>query len=315
VTAPRAARALAGTAATLLAAAAAHGGAHVELARCPTLDGPALERAIAVELPAAPADRELAVVVTCPDATTADLHVVPAPAGGPLRRTVDLADLAEPLRIRLVALAVAELMRTALDLGAAGAGAPTAPIDVRVAAPPSDVPDNDAALHRRLPVRPAGHPMQLAARLGLRTYPQLAVPMTNLELEAVRGAVSVGVVAAIGEREVELGTLRPGLAAATLGIALVCVAGTIEWCARLRAQAGIAIVGGSAARPDTVTSTAVAGYAQLGAQLEAAWPIGAVALLGAVDAGWAEGLIGSAGDEDGVRLDGAVISAGVGVRW
>ena len=45
------------------------------------------------------------VVVTCPDAVTAHLRVAPAPAAGPLARSLDLGDVPGDLRVRLIALA------------------------------------------------------------------------------------------------------------------------------------------------------------------------------------------------------------------
>jgi len=100
----------------------------VDLARCTAFDARALAKAIARELPANSGTSPFAVIVACPDLVTANLHVEPVPADGPIARSLDLGEVPGDLRVKLLALAIAELAEAAATARLpAGATGPTKP--------------------------------------------------------------------------------------------------------------------------------------------------------------------------------------------
>jgi len=151
-----------------------------DLAGCPTFDRAALSRAISTELGPDRADGRV-VVVTCPDAVTAHLRVAPAPAAGPLARSLDLGDVPGDLRVRLIALAVAELLAAAsLVEEAASPPGPPAGVDPRPRRPGGDVRDPTAM--RDVDPTVAASPRRPAA--GSTPGLQAAVPPGRAEVLA-----------------------------------------------------------------------------------------------------------------------------------
>jgi hypothetical protein len=337
----------------------------VDLDRCEALDRNAVRKAVDAELAGLAADKlaavgDRAVVVACPDAVTAHLQLEPAPASGPIARSLDLGEVPGELRPRLVALAVVEVVEVAALIGA-GAIEPPAPVEP--SAPPPDKasgidpsplgdtppprvivtpagfagdgPGGPGALPggqgdgpvdtgRRLASRRAlgdgGHWLAgrgYTPRAGVRVYPGNAVPMIAAGFEVTFGVISVGVTGAFGQTDDPLGTVRPYLVAATGGVTVACGRqGKLEACASGRVTAGLAGVTASATdAANTTGNDATAPYLEVGGQLELAWRGRERAGVLAVDAGWAEGLVANAGMREAARLDGAVLTTTIGVRW
>ena len=329
----------------------------VDLDRCAALDSLALRKAVDAELAAVPYERRIAVgdrviVVECPDAVTANLRLEPSPASGPVARSLDLGEVPNELRPRLIALAVVALV----DVGAMIAPhAPLAPDGPR--GPPQPVRpsgvDPTPFTHGNTPVAPApafrtpattnatatitthyaARPSladgtgglwrgrAVTPRIGVRIYPSNVVPMLDLAFDVSFGAFAVGATAAIGQTDDPLGTVRPFLIAAGGGVTVGCLErGAIAACASGRFAAGLAGATANAADPDIVAASATAPYVQLGGQVELAWRGPRRAAVLTIDGGWAEGLIALAGSGDNgsheaVRLDGAVFVGALGVRW
>src|SRR5262245_22540701 len=89
----------------------------IVLDRCTTLDRVALRAAIERELAAARRDErrdELTLVVQCADTVTARLAVEPPPPALPLVRSVDLGEVPDELRPKLLAVAAVELIDGAI---------------------------------------------------------------------------------------------------------------------------------------------------------------------------------------------------------
>ena len=108
-------------AAAAITCAAAHAEADPALVldRCATLDPAALRAAIQRELAAArpdPRRDELILVVQCPDPVTARLSIQLPPPALPLGKSLDLGEVPSELRMKLLAVAAAELIDGAIAL-------------------------------------------------------------------------------------------------------------------------------------------------------------------------------------------------------
>jgi hypothetical protein len=141
----------------------------VELAQCTALDRAALRRAIDAELAGLAADKRAAVgdrvvVVACPDAVTAHLSLEPTPATGPVARSLDLGEVPGPLRARLVALAVVEVVDVAAMVGAAAAPPAPAPEPAPTPAPPA--PDDRPSGIDPTPLGPGTQPPATVAAIA-----------------------------------------------------------------------------------------------------------------------------------------------------
>ena len=158
---------------------------HVDLARCTAFDARALAKAIARELPADTAPSPFAVIVACPDLVTANLHVEPVPADGPIARSLDLGEVPGDLRVKLLALAIAELAEAAVTARLpAAANGPTKPR--RDAADPQSLSDVDPK------ARPAIAPTapmipQPATSPSLRSTSRTASAPTNAATRTTSG--------------------------------------------------------------------------------------------------------------------------------
>jgi hypothetical protein len=340
----------------VLATRAAVADPRVDLDRCDALDRVALRRAVDAELAGIAAEKRAAVdkvvVVECPDAVTAHLRLDPAPASGPIARSLDLGDVPGALRSRLVALAVVELVEVGALVAARveqtppGPPPPTAPLDATrpdpvdptpleapgtrtaaldgatagiAAAAPRDTERRDlgplATRRALLDGGPWLSGRAIAARAGVRFYTAHTVPMLDAGVELVQGALSVGVTGAVGQADDPLGSVTPFLVAGTAALALACTrAQRLEACASGRLTAGLAGATASAPDPAVEAAAATAPYVQVGAQLELAWRGRHRAVSLTLEAGWAEGLIITADDRRVAQLAGVAIVAAIGAR-
>jgi hypothetical protein len=317
----------------------------IDLARCTAFDRRALARAIDRELPEL-RDRHFAVIVECPDLVTAHIHVEPVPADGPIARSLDLGEVPGDLRLKLLALAVAELVEVAAKAAPsasaptvpvaaprrfgdprdpqafadaeprAGTPRPTAPSTVDVAprpttrvaaiAPPGET-SVDVTVPRERPPR-----WTIAPVLGMRLYASTRTALADAGAELGLRWLRVGIRGAIGRSTDALGTMRPWLAAVTATRELACAG----WaCALVRVEAGVAGVTAHAVASTTVATSATHGYADAMLAGELTKRFRGWTGTASVDAGWAEGLIARAGGRDAVSLAGAVVIGAIGARW
>lgn len=224
----------------------ADAGPDVDVARCTSLDRAAVARTVGAELAnLGPEVRQALVqhvlLVDCPDAVTANLRVEPAVAGVPVTRSIDLTDLPAEFRVRLVALAGAELLEA---IAAALPRAPTASPPQPTLDPPAPdapgEPDDPASMRDRAtpldaappepmpppapPPRAAtvvdapgvrvGHPRGALVRLGPHPRaPRRLGVSARLGLRTYRAAAPVMLEGAV---EVARGALVLGALAATV---------------------------------------------------------------------------------------------------
>ncbi|HUJ60636.1 MAG TPA: hypothetical protein VLX92_19175 [Kofleriaceae bacterium] len=308
-------------------AAVANAEPRVELARCTAFDVRALRVAIDRELPTDPAlrTRDFAIVVECPDLATASLHVEPVPADGAIARTVDLGEVPTDLRLKLLALAVAELVEVAASDTSGPAPqvlvpvtdtiapvirpAPRAPPPRIAAAPP---PDLEQVVSTGAP---APHPARwsLAPSVGMRLYTSTPTALAQAGAELALPWLRIGVRGALGTGSDALGSFRPYLATATVARDLACRAGL---CLVARIEGGVA---GVTARPAStavaIAHDASAAYGQATLAGELVHRFTGWSVLASIEAGWAEGLIARAGGRDAAALAGPVVIGEIGVRF
>lgn len=313
--------AAAAAAAAAVAAAAAPAAAEpvLVLERCTALDAEALRAAILHELAARPDPRrdELILAVQCPDAVTARLALTPPPPAAPVTRSLDLGEVPGELRIKLLAVAAAEL----IDGAVASRHPPPAP------APIDPGPARPALPGERLPgsltragevAAPAPAPRAhdaLVPRLGLRVFPAKPVPLAHLALDYERRWFAVGVAMSIGSNDVALGSVSALLVTAGASTPPLCAGAASRACLRARGELGLARAKARPTAPMVVAHDARAPYAQLGLALDLERAFGSLAALVAVEAGWAHGLIATSQAETAIQLDGAVFTMLVGLRW
>ena len=310
---------VAAAAAAAVAAAAAPAAAEpvLVLERCTVLDAEALRAAILHELAARPDPRrdELILAVQCPDAVTARLALTPPPPAAPVTRSLDLGEVPGELRIKLLAVAAAELID-----GAVAARHPPpapAPIDPGPARPPLPGERLPGSLTRTGEVTapaPRAHDA-LVPRAGLRVFPAKPVPLAHLALDYERRWFAVGVAMSIGSNDVALGSVSALLVTAGASTPPLCAGAASRACIRARGELGLARAKARPAAPMVVASDARAPYTQLGLALDLERAFGSLAALVAVEAGWAHGLIATSQAETAIQLDGAVFTMLVGLRW
>ena len=345
MTRPRAIAAAAGALLPGLAAAAiAQPAPALDLARCPNFNPIDARRAISAELtvPAehAPHLDAVTIALACPDAITATVTVTPAPDDGPLEKTLDLGDVPGELRLRLVALAVAELVEVAAGV-AATAAATAPPPPPPPLAPPSVAPAGEGGLDAR-PFEPptvhgavrerSGHTPEQAGtrralwgqgvrepdvggRVGLRVYGG-GEPMREVAIEGARGAIGLELFVATRAEDDPLGRVRATVGGAGAQVTLACRGGAGTWlCAGARGAAGVAVVTTAPAHPMIVADDLVTSYVELGPRVEvrvegARWRASA-----ALGVGWSAGLAAFSDGREVVRLSGPVAAVSLGVGW
>jgi hypothetical protein len=302
----------------------------VDLARCTAFDARALAKAIAREMPADSGTSPFAVIVACPDLVTANLHVEPVPADGPIARSLDLGEVPGDLRIKLLALAIAELAEAAATakLPATATG-PTKPpgdaadpqslsdADPRPHAPASPTtrvatiapPHEPAIADRR--AAPPREPLELGPIAGVRVFASTHTMLAELGAELRLPWFRIGVRGGAGSDHDPLGSVHPWLATATVARELACIdAG----CVLVRGEAGMAGVVAHAV-PLASSADASAAYAQASLEIEVHHRFGGWTAIATLDGGYARGLVAKAGTHEISSLAGAVAAAMVGARW
>ena len=144
---------------------------HVDVERCPALDADAVDVAVARELAMDPKlverARQVAISLECPDGLKVNAKIVPDPTAGRLARELDLAEEPAGLRVKLVALAVAELVD---ELDATPARR----------APGHIIDDEDDAPPRVVVKTPTLHAPNITLRAGLRLFADDQYPMASV---------------------------------------------------------------------------------------------------------------------------------------
>lgn len=299
----------AGAAAVALALVVLTGGRaradHLQLhaERCASLDPAALDLAVRRELDL---DPEVArrvgaasVAVVCADGIHARVQLAPEGAGGPVARDLDLSEEPPALRVKLVALAIAELV----DIEAA---APEPAMIPRPSVDPEDAPPARVG-PVRAPVRPVG----VTLRGGMRLVAGDADPMATIAADLDEGVARVGLVAALGDGRRESG--RPYILAITLARTLACSRGQTSVCLIARAEGGFA---GASFRSDDerfMDHSVYAGYGDLTVGFEIRRRVAGWNWVADVDLGAADGLIVESPYLE--HLDGPFAVAALGMTW
>ena len=316
----------------------------VDLSRCDLFDATAVIGAIAAELGSTPAERlqdllRVTVTIDCPDLVTAHITVEPSRRGDRLEKGVDLGDLPADLRLRLLALAVAELVDVALTVVAENAAAPPAdrePASARDQAanaggpaevgrgPPGGEPTAGqpgqggsalAAARRPRAGDDAGRGRGLA-RLGVRFFGSEHAPMIDLSVGFARGRLTIDAFVASRQAVDPLGDLRATVGGLGGAVHLGCRGFPGAWlCAGGRAAVGLASISADSAHPLIDANDVLGIYAEAGPRLEARLEYARWSGSFVLDAGWSWGLVGIVEDREVARLSGAVVTASIGVGW
>jgi len=316
---------------------------------CPSIGEQALAQALAAELADHPAARApaLRVAVTCPSGDAAQIVIESADA----RRTrvIDLRDVPRELRVRLVALAVAEAMALLVTSAAPAAPAPAVPSAGSSATPPTPAPTTEQTqaptteqtpMPVQTPTRftphaaspqasavavsrsaslaqtaPAASPrFELVPSVGLRAYgPGFhVVPLFATDVGV--GRWSFGASALTLTASVATGDVRLSVVAAGAGAQLACAETAVRLCLGLRADAGVTWASVSSVRAGALGRDVTAPYLALAARTVLSLPAAGTSARMLVDVGWAEGLIARAENEEVARADGFFVALGLGVR-
>ena len=333
------------------AATTARAQPRIDTSRCPSFTADDARRAVVAELGAVGRDREarlteLTVVVECPDAITARVRVEPAPDDEPAR-VLDLGDMPGELRLRVVALAAAELIDVALTrppqlddapagpppppeelgprgeggqdaqalAGGAPGGAPRRPRRVAAASPPGDAVARLDRAARGGRAAPPGD-AQLHVRGGVRSFLAAPAPLTEVGAELRRGRLALDVFGATTSVDDELGSVRGVVAGAGVAWQLGCRGGAGTYlCALARGGAGLATARPTSLDDRIVSEAATAPFVELGPRLEARVAQGRWHGTLAVGLAWSAGLIVLAEDREQLHLAGAVATASLSLGW
>ncbi len=310
----------------------------IDLSRCIAFDELALRRAILHELsPTSSSTRDFTVVVTCPDLVTASAVIDPEPGDGPLKRDLNLGEVPGDLRVKLLALAIAELVEVA-DGSAPPIVRPeqTHPPEppgpspkpkAKPEPPPADAAKDEPKKKRVASdgdhesfdgggglvahVSPSHQTWAISPRIGARVYPATPRPLVDVGAEVSYARFRLGIEGAVGQRSEALGTMRPYLATASLARELVC---GHALCTLARIAGGLVGVSAEATAGATAHS-AMAAYGEAVLGVEWSHAFDGWSLIAAVDGGWAEGLIAKANGADAVQLAGLTFAGSVGARW
>ena len=274
---------------------------HIRGDSCPSIDAGALDVAVARELAVEPKLSAIAgdasVVLACPDALHVQLRLEP----GPLARELDLTDTPADLRVKLVALGVAELLDDSL-----------APAPEPALVPPSAQPqiiDEIPPPLRSAAVVPDRGP-KITMRAGIRIFADDQAPMPMLSGELEVGPIQIGLTSAIGNDNRFAGV--PYVLAVTMSRRLVCSRGRTSLCLVARGEGGFS--GVSIRANEMMTQHSVhAGYGDLSLGFEVERQFHGWKGLASLDLGGADGLVIE--DQYLEHLDGPFASLGVGVTW
>jgi hypothetical protein len=319
----------------------------VDLAACTAFDRQALRAAIDRELPSDPRlkARDFSIIVECPDLATARLRVEPVFADGAIVRPIDLGEVPSNLRLKWIALVVAELIEvaaadtsgpapistsdgagTASPHGSsvsgtgsppqAGAQPPSTPQAMEVVHPQrvaelgTREPDVDTVGVRAGP-RSERAPTGIAVTAGARFFSSTPTVLAQVGVEVALPWFRIGVRGALGDDSVSLGTLEPYVVTGTLARALACRTGATSLCAVARVEGGVAgVIARAHSMPTSqVTATnsmAPYGQASLAGELARTWATWS--LVASLEVGWAEGYVAQTQPVNGGRSDVAALA-------
>jgi hypothetical protein len=278
---------------------------HIHGEHCAAVDLVALDVAVGRELALDPklsavAER-VSVVLDCADDLHAQLRIEPEPAEGPLSRELDLSDEPAELRVKLVALSVAELIDVLASTPVAQQPAPPsttavikkgpeAPLQLTVASPPSRGP-------------------KITVRAGIRLFADDQDPMPTVSADLEVGPVQLGLATAIGDNHRFNGL--PYIVAITVSRRLTCSDGPVALCMVARAEAGFA--GVSIAGSTLMDRSVHTGYGDIALGFEIERRFHEWNALAGFEIGTAEGLVMEAAYLE--HLNGPFAVAGVGVKF
>jgi hypothetical protein len=289
----------------------------IDVARCETL-GAELRGAITAEIDAIAAEREVSlggrtIMVACPDAVNAVIEILPAPSTGPLLRRLHLGDIPAGLRVRLVALATAELADVAFRLQVTAAPPPVSgsllPIAAQIDQPAATPPLPNLA------DRSAASAFAVTPRAGARMFGAQGPWFVEAGADVAIGSYELGVVAATGNTDDVLGRLRGYLVAIAGTVRVACTGDRVAVCLGARGEAGVAIVTAEARLDDVRVANARAPYIAGAGDVATAYRMGRWTLALTATFGWSEGLVSRAGDRVPIRIDGMLVGGSLAVRW
>jgi hypothetical protein len=279
---------------------------HVHGERCAAIDPAALDVAVGRELALDPklasVAQRITVVLECPDALHAQLHVEPDPADGPLSRELDLSDEPAELRVKLVALSIAELI-DALAAMPASQPAPPSLSPARAVTREPEVPVHIAA------TAPSSRGPKITVRAGIRLFADDQDPMPTLSADLEVGPVQLGLATAIGDNHRFNGL--PYIVAVTISRRLICSDGQTSLCMLARGEAGFA--GVSIAGSTLMDRSVHTGYGDIALGFEIERRFQEWNALAGFEIGTAEGLVMEAAYLE--HLNGPFAVAGIGVKF
>jgi hypothetical protein len=262
--------------------------ASVDTSRCAVLDPTALESAVRRELALEPGRGEgLAIEIACPDGIHAHIRV------GSLETELDLGEEPAALRVKFVALAIAELVESV-----APPPAPATPIVV-------------ATEHEQPLPTPIAAPthIELAVRAGVRVIAWNQHLMSTLAVDFDIGIGRIGITAALGDDHGGMG--KPYLLALSVAHDVVCARGDTTIC--LVGRGDIGMYGVSFRDDSRMDDMLYAGYWDLAAGVEVRRRIGGVGWIAGIDLGGGDGLIIESKYLE--QLDGPFAVATLGASW
>ncbi len=278
-----------GLALVLASTSATAGKLHVHAERCAGIEGATLETAVHRELALAPersgtAD-DLAVEITCADdGVHARVRLEP----GAITRDLDLSEEPLALRIKFVALAIAELVETQ-----------------EISLPPRAIADGEVPptlIASRETTR------DMTVRAGVRVMGWDHV-MTAFSAELDLGPVRLGLSAALGRERLGM----PYLVEATLSRALVCSATQTRVCLVARGAIGVYGISIHKNDGDVMDQSLTGGYWDASLGIEARRRIAGWNWIAALDVGAGDGAIV---EQDYLeRYDGPFAAATLGTSW
>ena len=296
-----------------IAAVPAVAAPRVDLDRCTSYDAAELARAIDNELPIDAGAHPYVVVVQCPDLVTAIMNVEPVPATGSIGRALDLGEVPSDLRLKLLALAVAEMVKIAATLPPPTAPAPTRPL-ITMAMPPRHIapkvaPVTSTAIERVTPAAPQS--FSLSPRLGVRMFELTpSHPLATAGFELGARSFRIGVDAGFGQDTEAEGRLRAWMA--TLSLAYELCSGAVCALARIEGgEAGVTARGQGYNAGENLSHL----YAQVGPAVELAHRFDGWSFVAALDVGYSWGPIADIYTTRAFALAGLVGGAKLGARW
>ncbi|WP_236517630.1 hypothetical protein [Sandaracinus amylolyticus] len=261
--------------------------------------------------------------------------VLSAPGEAPTTLTLRLGRVSARARTRLVALVIAELLRTRVQVEDEIAPTP----DVIVATPPPEPPPPPApppapsAAHALTapgpatilgpeelddpfePAPPRPSPWRLGATLGARLFvePLTLAALADVSLRFDRLLIAIS--GAGTQLDVPIGTVRLAQLTAGVGARILEHHDGVRIGWDVRGDAGAALAAGDGGGvAEVIETTTFAWVLSASTQLEIVWPVGPIELGVTVDAGYQRGIVernsfGTAG------LSGVFAGAGLAIGW